>query len=41
MSKVERIVLVMELRDSIEITIGSTIASTIISFVMFMFFCKD
>ena len=37
MSKVERIVLVMELRDSIEITTGSAIAST----VMFMFFCKD
>ncbi len=41
MSKTEKIVLVMELRESIQMTTGSSIATTIISFVMFMFFCKD
>lgn len=41
MLKAEKIVLVMNLRDSIEITTGSSLATSIISFMMFFWFCKD
>lgn len=41
MLKAEKIVMVIHLRDSIEITTGSSIATAIISFMMFFWFCKD